>query len=833
MKKTLALILALVMMIALVPMSALAYEIGNVSLIVTEPEAHAYPVFEAKCVHEDGYVVDTEYQGSTNGVKWYDVTDEKNMTSSDRFIEGHEYTVTVILKPTAGNKFALDTGVGTHTAVNGMINGRTANVTLSYYSIQEVAVMYTFVLPGKVTSVDVTGLTAPVAGQKPSYKAEVNGDGYALIAGTEGNFQNGIYWFDLTDSKLAAKDTAFKEGHQYRVFLCLETESGFEFRTDAKANPLLDATVNGNKANAIKYLNEPASETVNVYYDFPACEAAKITSVEIDNLPIPEAGKAPKYSADIETEGLKLADINNTFTKNGIFWTNKARAYDLTPNSYFFSEHMYIATLRLDIEDGFSAGQSISATVNGQSAEAVYEGGQIIVKYEVLCPEYKIDKVDITDVTPPAIGNNPSEYMKSAEPNLYVVDSAAWYVDGSMMYDDDTYIAGKNYDLEVWVDRAQDGWDYTADFADKVSVTVNGNNVSEKKVERIGDSVKFTYTFTAAEAAKIGTVNVTGIDAPVAGNSPDYSAVVDSDTYMIDTSLKDKHTSDGVLWRNVTDGDAMQVGIDKFEEGSVYEVMITVTPYNGYTFVTGKDGTPIVTGTVNGETATEIMGRSDVEAIIVYKFPVTEAAPEEEVKEEVKPEEEVKTEEPKEEETTKPETKTLFNDVAKTAYYYEPVAWAVEEGITAGTTADTFSPNSPCTRGQVVTFLHRMVGSPPPAAISIPFGDVGSSAYYADSVKWAVGSKITSGTTADAFGPNDACTRAQVVTFLWRTAGQPTVEGANNPFEDVASNAYYYDAVMWAVEEGITGGTSADTFSPNEPCTRAQVVTFMYRLINS
>ena len=137
-----------------------------------------------------------------------------------------------------------------------------------------------------------------------------------------------------------------------------------------------------------------------------------------------------------------------------------------------------------------------------------------------------------------------------------------------------------------------------------------------------------------------------------------------------------------------------------------------------------------------------------------------------------------------------------------------------------------------CSRGQVVTFLHRMIGSPEPAAIDNPFADVKTNAYYYKPVMWAYGSKITGGTSATTFSPDMNCSRAQVVTFLWRAAGQPKTENAKNPFNDVKANAYYYNAVIWAVEQGITGGTSATTFSPDMNCSRAQVVTFLYRFID-
>ena len=172
--------------------------------------------------------------------------------------------------------------------------------------------------------------------------------------------------------------------------------------------------------------------------------------------------------------------------------------------------------------------------------------------------------------------------------------------------------------------------------------------------------------------------------------------------------------------------------------------------------------------------------------------------------------------------------KAPFDDICGTDYYFEPIRWAVKEGITTGTSDTTFSPNATCTRAQVVTFLHRSIGCPMPMPES-PFSDVVGGEYFYDAVLWAAGSKITTGTSATTFSPDLGCTRAQVVTFLWRLFGRPTPTSGNNPFTDIDASAYYYDAVLWAVEEGITDGTSATTFSPDATCTRGQIVTFLYR----
>lgn len=181
-----------------------------------------------------------------------------------------------------------------------------------------------------------------------------------------------------------------------------------------------------------------------------------------------------------------------------------------------------------------------------------------------------------------------------------------------------------------------------------------------------------------------------------------------------------------------------------------------------------------------------------------------------------------------EETTEEPASSNPFTDVSADAYYHDAVLWAVENGITSGTSATTFSPNAVCTRAQAVTFLWRAAGSPEPGIAENPFTDVASDSYYYKAVLWAVEKGITSGTSATTFSPNVTCSRAQIVTFLWREQQSPSVS-TSGAFTDVSADAYYAKAVDWAVSEGITSGTSATTFSPNANCTRAQIVTFLWR----
>ena len=170
----------------------------------------------------------------------------------------------------------------------------------------------------------------------------------------------------------------------------------------------------------------------------------------------------------------------------------------------------------------------------------------------------------------------------------------------------------------------------------------------------------------------------------------------------------------------------------------------------------------------------------------------------------------------------------VFVDVATGSYYEDAVDWAVENGITKGTDDTHFSPDGICTRAQAVTFLWRAAGSPEPETRAMPFADIPVGSYYYDAVLWAVENGITKGTSDTTFTPNMTCTRAQIVAFLWRSEKSPAA-GTANPFADVKSTAYYADAVLWAVKENITKGTTNTTFSPDADCTRAQIVTFLYR----
>lgn len=270
-----------------------------------------------------------------------------------------------------------------------------------------------------------------------------------------------------------------------------------------------------------------------------------------------------------------------------------------------------------------------------------------------------------------------------------------------------------------------------------------------------------------------------------------------------DTSSSNSGNSSGansIVISNVTGG---KISLSSANAAKGTTVTINLTPDKGYQTgaVTVKDakGNTVEVKRVSDNRYTFVMPDSKV--TVAATFEKTEVAP--------------------------PTPSTGFSDVSSGDYFADAVKWAVEKGITTGTSATQFSPNASCTRAQMMAFLWRAAGSPAVAGEN-PFTDVSASSYYYDAVRWAVSQGITQGTSATTFGPGETVTRGQTVAFLYRYAGSPAA-GSGSAFADVASGAYYSDAVQWAVNKGITNGVSSTAFGPADDCTRGQIVTFLYR----
>ena len=298
---------------------------------------------------------------------------------------------------------------------------------------------------------------------------------------------------------------------------------------------------------------------------------------------------------------------------------------------------------------------------------------------------------------------------------------------------------------------------------------------------KAGDSLNIPYTFTASgnySGEKTGTITVTAQERPSSGGGSHTSS------YPVAVSGQTQNGSVTVDRRSAGRGDTVTITV-KPDSGYVLETL-TVMNKNGSELKLTDKGSGKYTFTMPGS-------RVEVKATFMEDNSVL----------------------------------NFFHDVPNDSFYYEAVKWAVGKNITSGVGNNLFAPDQPCTRAQIVTFLWRAAGSPEPKNVG-SFSDVSASAYYAKAVAWAVENGITTGTGDGVFSPDAVCTRAQAVSFLWRYEKVP-VASRSNPFADVAADSYYADAVLWAVKEDITKGTTNTTFSPDADCTRAQIVTFLWR----
>ena len=338
---------------------------------------------------------------------------------------------------------------------------------------------------------------------------------------------------------------------------------------------------------------------------------------------------------------------------------------------------------------------------------------------------------------------------------------------------------------------------FTTDPADYTKV--------DAAIAQVNDLNKDNYKdFSAVEAAVNAVVRdkkiteQSEVDAMAKAIKDAIAALVEKPSPSSSSSSSSSRPSYSITTPDKTENGSMDISSTSAKRGSI--VTITVTPDAGYVLdeltVTDKDGKDVA-----------LTKKSDTE----YTFVMPAG------KVEITPSFVKQAEEPS----------RVFVDVKTGDYFYDAVQWAVGKGITNGTSAETFSPEAPCTRAQIVTFLWRAAGSPV-VNYAMDLSDVAGDAYYAEAVRWALSEGITTGTSDHTFSPDAVCTREQAVTFLWRAAGSPTVSG-ESAFEDVGADAYYARAVAWAAQNGVTNGISQALFGTGSDCTRAQIVTFLYR----
>ena len=820
MNRIISMLLCIVMLLALLPTAALAAtEIREVRLSVDEPTAGMPADFTPGGTNGQFGIRDYNQDNYHGGVRWLDNTDFENpvyLEPGDLLVGGHSYRVQVVTYAKSGYAMIreqLDGAFLWH--VTGYINEYKDTYPSFRGDSSDVVFSAQFRIPGELESVAVRDLNAPVPGAHPDYEADTPSSLYALSTqAVKGNFRNGVYWYDLTESRVMVPADTFVKGHRYRVFVDLLVTGADTFAVDGSGNPAVTATVNGQKATAIKYLSEDPAKEINVYYDFGECQPISITNVKIENLAIPMQGNAPDYEADLLGTGfsLKPTSAGNPYCVNGVTWHDDTAGYDLTATHKFIAGHTYSVSVYLVAEENYRFADDVTATIDDYSTTVTGNGSAIEVRhiYPALLFN-RIDDVSIEGVSAPVLGQLPS-YVATVRGEGYHLkekndgdfrNGMRWSViDGeSLPPTGGTFAGGKTYQLEILL-TAEDGYVFAADVngSPELKATVNGKEVTASFSE--GALLLTCYFPEPTDEAKITTVAVDGLSAPVIGAAPDYTADIRDTRY----ALLDKNTAtekNGITWINNKTGKVMSVDSGKFEAGVSYTAVVALQSCDGYAFRLNKQNEPEVAAYLNERAVDEVTAAGEYTLYLWFTFA---ALPE-----------------------------SAFTDVPVDAYYYEPVMWAVANGITNGTgDGSTFSPDQNCTRAQVVTFLWRAAGSPVPGSTKMPFKDVPAGTYYYHAVLWALENGITTGTgDGSTFSPDESCTRAQIVTFLWRSQGSPIPEGTAIPFTDVKSGLYYSKAVLWAVEQGITKGTGdGSTFSPDDICTRAQIVTFLYRCMS-
>ena len=598
---------------------------------------------------------------------------------------------------------------------------------------------------------------------------------------------------------------------------------------------LLEKDSNGNTALVSLYENDDTDETDD------ALDTAELTPEQ----EVAQALAAAQHFDELAVEqGFVMFDMNGSddMSSNGAVTLTEEQTAALvegiekgTIDPHSMGAQQAVEVLAVPYGMGSITGL---LDANGQDAVEAFSDvfAQIVEYYEELKYNYVLPS-SVTDVLNTVLTKNNAQQLKALLTCLNAVKDS---VVGCDTYAITTAADGSNIKIDtITLDGLGDDSNQTMrNFAitDDYVVFIPGNAIRGGSVYRLADwpgktdptpepePDKYEVTLRnagdgatgAGEYAESKTVTITAGSRPgyvFRGWTSDDVQISDARNETASFTMPAKDVTVQANWARrssggnsgstlysviVKDSKNGEVTSSQKRAGSGTTVTLTVKPDQGYvldtlTVLDNRDKEVKLTEKDNG-TYTFSMPASDVTVQAVFK------------------------------------ARVHFRDVPSGAYYGDAVNWAVANGITNGMTADLFDPNGICTRAQAVTFLWRAAGSPAPKSSTMPFTDVPSGSYFYHAVLWAVENGITKGTSDTTFSPNATCSRAQIVTFLWRSQSSP-VAGSSNPFTDVKPDAYYADAVLWAVKEGATKGTSDITFSPSDNCTRAQIVTFIYRVL--
>ena len=628
--------------------------------------------------------------------------------------------------------------------------------------------------------------------------------------------------------------TAYDKNTDYSVVYEFPINSGCTIAADISTS---DVTINDGQV--WKVSSDSKGEHLLVYVNFPVTGPTPVTeTIEKINLDFkPYSGR--KTIGDLnpitQNPGTDKMELAIKYFYEG----DTAGPHSLAENEKYESSKNYTASLQYNCKNDVTIAKGFTKediTISNGTVNQIVRNDKYVIIVVNFPKDPTTDPNYVTEVAvqvaAPVAGEKPSMN------GITVTSSNADKIERALVFwkFDISYVAGQEYSPTVYLEPKKG-----VTFAKNLKLKVNGKDAEflsadpdgsvqfKTKITAVGPSAPTTYAVNVTSGGN-GTVTADHATA-AAGTKITLTATADSGYHFKEwkvvkggVTVKDNKFTmpaenvevKAIFEKNSSTGgggggggtSSYAITVNSAKNGGVTAshksaskgttVTLTVKPDKGYvldtlTVLDSKDKAIKLTEKSGKFTFTMPAGKVTVES----KF--------------------------KAEQTT---GKNPFTDVPAGSYYEDAVIWAVDKGITGGTSATTFSPDATCTRAQIVTFLWRAAGSPAPKAMST-FVDVSADAYYAKAVAWAVENGITGGTGDGKFSPDAACTRAQAVTFLWRANGSPAVSG-NAAFSDVAANAYYAAAVTWAEKNGITGGIGNGLFGSDHNCTRAQIVTFLY-----
>ena len=728
----------------------------------------------------------------------------------------------------------------------------------------QISVTEWFYLPGTVDSIAAT-ITAPTVGVTPDTNPTLESTpANGVTPGT-------VYWFKIakdvytggsTDpwEAMAASET-FDMDHLYKVNLSASLKSGFSFASS------VSGTVNEKQCDVIDLFGQGKV----LSYVFKDVQPATITAVDLV-IPAPKVGKTVSFEPTYKST--PADSVQTARTGDGTLWCHWVRVTTeqyrtmgesafsngdiverVNPSDEFQPGYCYAVSVIAVSKAGYKVVEQTELTVNGKkpnfgaytntnnntylfthifeplaSAPAYPELDEISnlykIKIGVLCAQetehnklyglidggvssdgtVKMNDDGVYEIT---LTVNPSAYLKQFNTDTKRTHE---FVDLKVLEDVESRTITVRYDSKTMTwsavpnheDRVEIGFFVRCEApAAEYTVTLSGTGAGASGAGSyaVGTEVNI-YAGTMSGYSFNGWTTTSTDVTILSASSKNASFVMPSHDVEVKANWIYNGGGGGGGYAYYTINATAGAGgsISPFGSVSVrawQDKTFTITPDRGYAVSNVKiDGKSI--GAVRSYTFENVRDNHTIEAVFMKA-------------------------------NGNPQT-GVFVDVPEGSYYEEAVSWAVENGITRGTAAAHFSPDGICTRAQAVTFLWRAAGSPAPKTTTMPFTDVPAGSYYYDAVLWAVENGITKGTSATEFSPDMNCSRAQIVTFLWRSEQSPAA-GTVNPFTDVKPDAYYADAVLWAVKEDITKGTTDTMFSPDADCTRAQIVTFLWRAL--